>query len=52
VVRAVVNGYERSIPIVCRGSNRAGALRTMGDLKERLLSGRFTMTSKVADLRP
>jgi putative methanogenesis marker 16 metalloprotein len=51
-VRAAVNGDMRAMPIVCRGSNREGALRTMGDLKARILAGRFTMTTKVADLRP
>jgi putative methanogenesis marker 16 metalloprotein len=51
-VNAEVNGVARTMPIVCRSSNREGALRTMEDLKKRLLDGRFTMTAKVADLRP
>lgn len=51
-VIAMVNGVERTMPIVCRSSNRQGAVRTMDDLKARILDGRFTLTAKVADLRP
>jgi putative methanogenesis marker 16 metalloprotein len=51
-VTAVVNGAERAMPIVCRGSNREGAIRTMKDLKRRILDGKFTMTAKVSDLKP
>ncbi len=51
-VRATVNGDVRTMPIVCRGSNREGALRTMEDLKTRILDGRFVMTAKVADIQP
>lgn len=51
-VRAVMNGELRTVPIVCRSSNREGAVRTMNDLKRRMLDGTFTMTAKVADLHP
>jgi len=51
-ITATVNGVQRTMPIVCRGSNREGALRTMGDLKARILDGRFTMVAKVADVQP
>jgi putative methanogenesis marker 16 metalloprotein len=51
-VSAEVNGVMRTMPVVCRGSNREGAVRTMEDLKKRLLDGTFAMTAKVADLRP
>lgn len=51
-VRAAVNGDVRTMPIVGRGSNREGALRTMADLKTRVLDGRFIMTAKVADIQP
>jgi putative methanogenesis marker 16 metalloprotein len=51
-VIASVDGVERSMPIVCRSSNREGALRTMNDLKARVLDGSFTLTAKVADLKP
>jgi hypothetical protein len=40
------------VPIVGRGSNREGALRSMEDLKNRILDGRFPLTQKVADIRP
>jgi ferredoxin len=51
-VSAELNGTMRTVPIVCRGSNREGAVRTMEDLKKRVIDGRFTMTARVADLRP
>jgi putative methanogenesis marker 16 metalloprotein len=51
-VRATVNGDVRTMPVVGRGSNREGALRTMADLKTRVLDGRFSMTPKVADIQP
>ena len=51
-VRAIVNGEERVMPILCRNSNRERAVKTMNDLKRRILEGSFTVTAKVADLRP
>lgn len=51
-VKVRIDGVERTIPIVCRSSNREGALRTMSDLKRRILSGEFKMTTKVADIEP
>ncbi len=51
-VRATVNGEERVMPILCRNSNREGAVSTMDDLKRRIVEGRFTITAKVSDLRP
>ena len=47
-----IGGMIRSVPIVGRGSNREGALRSMEDLKERILDRRFPLTQKVADIRP
>jgi putative methanogenesis marker 16 metalloprotein len=51
-VRATIDGEERIMPILCRNSNREGAVRTMDDLKKRIVEGTFTITAKVADLRP
>lgn len=51
-VRVRIEGVERVIPIVCRSSNREGALRTMNDLKKRILDGSFQMTTKVAEIEP
>jgi putative methanogenesis marker 16 metalloprotein len=51
-VHVKIEGVERIIPIVCRSSNREGAVRTMNDLKGRILSGRFRMTNKVAEIEP
>jgi uncharacterized protein (DUF39 family) len=45
-------GVGRTIPIVGRCSNREGALRSMTDLKKRILDGRFPITRKVADIQP
>ena len=47
-----IGGIIRTVPIVGRGSNREGALRSMEDLKERILDRRFPLTQKVADIRP
>lgn len=47
-----INGTVRTVPIVGRGSNREGALRSMDDLKKRVLDGEFPLTKKVADIRP
>ena len=51
-VSAMIEGKTRVIPIVCRNSNREGAVRTMNDLKRRILDGSFTIKSKVADIHP
>jgi putative methanogenesis marker 16 metalloprotein len=51
-IRLDIGGMQRTVPIVGRGSNREGALRTMEDLKKRILDGRFPLTRKVADIRP
>jgi putative methanogenesis marker 16 metalloprotein len=51
-VRLDIKGTLRTIPIVGRGSSREGARRTMEDLKERILERRFSLTPKVADIRP
>lgn len=51
-VSAEMNGTRRTVPVVCRGSNREGAVRTMENLKKRILDGSFPITAKVADLRP
>jgi ferredoxin len=51
-VRTSIAGHERTVPIVCRNSNREGAVRTMNDLKKRLLDGSFIMREKVANINP
>jgi putative methanogenesis marker 16 metalloprotein len=51
-IRLDIAGTKRTVPIVGRGSNREGALRSMEDLKKRILDGRFPLTRKVADIRP
>ncbi len=51
-VRTIIDGEMRVMPILCRNSNREGALHTMKDLKERILDGSFTITAKVADIQP
>ena len=51
-VKTSIAGQEREMPIVCRNSNRVGAVRTMNDLKNRILDGSFTMREKVADINP
>jgi putative methanogenesis marker 16 metalloprotein len=51
-VRLDIGGMLRTVPIVGRGSNREGALRSMDDLKKRILDGSFPLTRKVADIRP
>jgi hypothetical protein len=50
-IEAVMNDEIRTAPIVCRSSNRE-AVRTMEDLKRRIVDGCFTITAKVADIRP
>ena len=51
-VKTSIAGQERIMPIVCRNSNREGAVRTMNDLKKRLLDGSFEMREKVANINP
>ena len=51
-IRLDIGGTLRTVPIVGRGSNREGALRSMEDLKKRILNGKFPLTRKVADIRP
>ena len=51
-VRASIGGHEYTMPIVCRNSNREGAIRTMDDLKRRILDGSFIMREKVANINP
>ena len=51
-VHAFIDGETRIMPIICRNSNREGAVRTMGDLKERILARKFIITEKVADIIP
>ncbi len=51
-VRVRIDGVDMTIPIVCRSSNREGALRTMSDLKRRILEGSFKLTTKVAEIEP
>lgn len=51
-VHAVVNDEMRTMPILCRNSNREGATRSMEDLKARILDGSFSITAKVADIQP
>ncbi len=47
-----IGGRPLAVPVVGRGSNREGALRSMEDLKRRIVDGRFPLTSKVSDIRP
>jgi putative methanogenesis marker 16 metalloprotein len=51
-VRTCIEGEIKVMPILCRNSNREGAVRTMEDLKKRILDKRFIMTGKVADIVP
>ncbi|OPY31892.1 MAG: ferredoxin [Methanomassiliicoccales archaeon PtaU1.Bin124] len=51
-VTSSIEGHEKVMPVVCRNSNREGAVRTMNDLKRRIEGGSFTLTAKVADIRP
>jgi putative methanogenesis marker 16 metalloprotein len=51
-VDALIDGENRAMPIMCRNSNRVGAIRTMEDLKERILDRQFLMTSRVANIAP
>jgi len=51
-VKTTIAGQDRIMPIVCRNSNREGAVRTMNDLKKRLLDGSFIMREKVANINP
>ena len=51
-VKTSIAGLERIMPIVCRNSNREGAVRTMNDLKRRILDRSFTMREKVANINP
>ena len=51
-VRAMIDGVKRAIPVLCRNSNREGAVRTMNDLKRKIREGTFTMTAKVSDIHP
>ena len=51
-IRLEIGGSYRTVPIVGRGSNREGALRSMTDLKERIIDGSFQINRKVADIRP
>ena len=47
-----IEGRSMVIPIVCRNSNREGAVKTMNDLKRRILDGSFQLRSKSANIRP
>jgi putative methanogenesis marker 16 metalloprotein len=51
-VRIEVGGAVHDVPIICRQSDRNAAARTALDLKARILKGTFTITGKVADIRP
>lgn len=51
-VQLDIGGFPRSVPIIGRCSNREGALRSMEDLKRRMLDGNFPLGPKVADIRP
>jgi len=41
---------NRKVPVILRQSDRARALRLCEDLKDRILTGRFTLTEKTEDL--
>ena len=47
-----IEGRKMAIPIVCRNSNREGAVKTMNDLKSRILDGSFQLRGKSANIRP
>lgn len=51
-VRTAIDGKMRVMPILCRNSNPEGAIRTMEDLKKRILNREFIITAKVADIVP
>jgi putative methanogenesis marker 16 metalloprotein len=51
-VEATIAGQDRVMPIVCRNSNREGAVRSMNNLKKRILDGSFTIREKTADVKP
>jgi uncharacterized protein (DUF39 family) len=51
-VHVTIDGRNMVIPIVCRNSNREGAVRSMNDLKRRILDGSFQLRDKSADIRP
>lgn len=51
-VDIITEGDSRRVPVVCRQSNRWGALRAAEDLKARIQRSEFLLTSKVADLHP
>lgn len=51
-VKASIAGHEHTMAIVCRNSNREGVVRTMNDLKRRILEGSFKMREKVANINP
>ncbi|MFA6710579.1 MAG: methanogenesis marker 16 metalloprotein [Candidatus Methanomethylophilaceae archaeon] len=45
-----IDGTEIMIPVICRNSNREGAVRSMTDLKDRILTREFIITEKVSDM--
>ncbi|MFA5453354.1 MAG: methanogenesis marker 16 metalloprotein [Candidatus Methanomethylophilaceae archaeon] len=45
-----IDGMEMTIPVVCRNSNREGAIRSMTDLKNKILDKEFVITEKVSDI--
>jgi putative methanogenesis marker 16 metalloprotein len=47
-----IEGRKMVIPIVCRNSNREGAIKTMNDLKRRILEGSFQLRGKSANIKP
>jgi putative methanogenesis marker 16 metalloprotein len=47
-----IEGKNMVIPIVCRNSNREGAVKTMNDLKRRILDGSFQLRGKSANIKP
>ena len=51
-IKATIAGQDHVMPIVCRNSNRQGAIRSMNDLKKRILDGSFVMREKAANINP
>ncbi len=51
-VQVCIDGVEREIPVACRQSDRARALKISRELKSRLLDKSFLLTEPVEKLQP
>ena len=51
-VQVCIDGIEREIPVACRQSDRARALKISRELKSRLLDKSFLLTEPVEKLQP